>query len=343
MSLPKKTKIISIVVLLIVAIGCVIYINQPESNGSAQSTEDAYVQADFTTIAPQVAGNISSVQVSDNQYVKKGQLLATIDDRDYVIALETAKAQVASAKASIKNIQAHLEQQDTQIQQAQTSIQADSAALKLAKVNADRYRNLASDGSGTVQAMQQADTQLTIQNAILEKSQANLKTTQQHTSVILADLEKAKATLAQAETAQAAAELKLSYTKIIAPVNGTIGQKSVRVGSFVNIGKPLLTIVPLDAIYILANYRETQLTQVSVGQAVDIKVDALPNIQFKGVVESLAPASGSSYAAISPSNATGNFTKIVQRLPVRIQLNPNQTGQEKLKVGMSVIPKIHTK
>lgn len=343
MSLPKKTKIISIVVLLIVAIGCVIYINQPESNGSTQSTEDAYVQADFTTIAPQVAGNISSVLVSDNQYVKKGQLLATIDDRDYIIALETAKAQVASAKASIKNIQAHLEQQDTQIHQAQTSIQADSAALKLAKVNADRYRNLASDGSGTVQAMQQADTQLTIQNAILEKSYANLKTTQQHTSVILADLEKAKATLAQAETAQAAAELKLSYTKIIAPVNGTIGQKSVRVGSFVNIGKPLLAIVPLDAIYILANYRETQLAQVSVGQAVDIKVDALPNIQFKGVVESLAPASGSSYAAIAPSNATGNFTKIVQRLPVRIQLNPNQTGQDKLKVGMSVIPKIHTK
>ena len=340
MALPKKARIISAVLLSAVAIGGVLYLNRPESSASTQSTDDAYVHADFTTVAPQVSGTVAEVLIDDNQPVKKGELLAIIDDRDFVAALNAAKAQVASAQASIASLEAHLIQQQTAIRQAQAAVAADDAALKLARVNQARYRNLATDGSGTVQAQQQAEAQLSIQLARGEKSQAGLQAARQQVDILNADLEKARATLAHAQAAQATAELKLSYTRITAPISGTIGQKSVRIGAFVNAGKPLLAIVPLDAVYVTANFRETQLARVQTGQAVDIEVDALPGEALKGTVDSLGPASGASYSAVAPHNATGNFTKIVQRLPVRIRIDPDQTAAAKLRVGMSVTPSI---
>ncbi|TWC13417.1 MULTISPECIES: HlyD family secretion protein [unclassified Pseudomonas] len=339
MALPKKARI-SATLLLTVAIGGVFYLNRSESNASTQSTDDAYVHADFTTVAPQVSGTIETVFVEDNQPVKKGDLLALIDDRDFVASVNVAKAQVASAQAGIANLQARLIQQQTVIRQAQAAVAADDAALKLAKVNHTRYRNLAADGSGTVQAQQQAEAQLSVQQAGLEKSQAALQAARQQVDILKADLDQARATLAHAQAAQAIAELKLSYTRITAPINGTIGEKSVRVGAFVNAGKPLLAIVPLDAVYITANFRETQLARVQTGQAVDIEVDALPGETLTGTVQSLGPASGVSYSAIAPHNATGNFTKIVQRLPVRIRIEPDQPATAKLRVGMSVTPHI---
>jgi membrane fusion protein (multidrug efflux system) len=254
--------------------------------------------------------------------------------------VNAAKAQVESAQANIAGLQARLVLQETAIRQAQAAVEADDASFKLAKTNQARYRNLAADGSGTVQALQQAEAQLSIQLAAGEKNLAGLQAARQQVAILRADLEKAKAALAQAQSGQAAAELKLSYTRITAPVGGTIGQKSVRVGAFVNAGKPLLAIVPLDAVYITANFRETQLARVQTGQAVDIEVDALPGEALKGAVESLGPASGVSYSAVAPHNATGNFTKIVQRLPVRIRIDSGQPAAAKLRVGMSVTPKI---
>jgi len=341
MALPKKVQITS-AMLLVVAIGGVVYFNRPESAASIQSTDDAYVQADFTVVAPRVSGTVETVSVEDNQWVKKGDLLATLDDRDFVAAVNAAKAQVASAQAGISSLQAHLIQQHTAIRQAQAALAADEAALKLASVNHARYRNLATDGSGTVQAQQQAEAQLSIQSASRDKSQAVLEAARQQVDVLKADLEKATAALAHAQAAQAIAELKLSYTRITAPLDGTIGQKSVRVGAFVRTGSPLLAIVPLDAVYITANFRETQLAQVETSQAVSIDVDALPGQALEGTVQSLGPASGASYSAIAPHNATGNFTKIVQRIPVRIRLNPDQPAAARLRVGMSVTPHIRT-
>jgi len=343
MSLPKKTKIISIVVLLIVAIGCVIYINTPESSATRQSTEDAYVQADFTFVTPQVSGTIHRVLVEENQQVKAGDLLATINNEDFIVAVDAAKAQVENANAHIANIKARLAQQQTTIRQAQAAIDVDNAELKLAKENQTRYRNLAADGSGTVQAMQQAEAQLSIRLANRDKNLAGLDATKQQVDILKAELESAKATLSQAKAAQTAAELKLSYTQITAPITGMIGQKSVRAGTFVNTGKPLLVIVPLDKLYITANFRETQLAHIKTGQSVDFKVDALPNTILKGTVESVGPASGVSYSAVAPHNATGNFTKIVQRLPVRIHIIPNQPEAKNLRVGMSVVPTIYIK
>ncbi|WP_053156966.1 HlyD family secretion protein [Pseudomonas sp. Pf153] len=339
MALPKKAQIIS-AVLLAVGIGAVVYFNRPESSAAVQSTDDAYVLADFTTVAPQVSGTVQNVLVEDNQRVQQGDLLATLDDRDFVAAVNAAKAQVASARASIASLRAHLIQQNTAIRQAQAVVAADEAALKLAMVNQARYRNLAADGSGTVQARQQAEAQLSVQLAGRDRSQAGLQAARQHVDILKADLEKAQAGLAHAEAAQAIAELKLSYTRITAPISGTVGQKAVRVGAFVNTGSPLLAIVPLDAVYVTANFRETQLARVAAGQPVNIDVDALPGATFKGTVQSLGPASGVSYSAIAPHNATGNFTKIVQRLPVRIRLDADQPMMERLRVGMSVTPRI---
>jgi membrane fusion protein (multidrug efflux system) len=338
--LPKKAKIIISGLLLSTAIGGAIYLNRPESSASSQSTDDAYIQADFTTVAPQVSGTVDKVLIKDNQAVKKGDLLATIDDRDFVVAVNAAKAQFASNQASINSLETHLAQQKTVIRQAQAALAGDDAALKLASENEGRYRNLAADGSGTLQALQQAQAQMSIQMASREKSQAGLLFAQQQVETLKADLEKARAGLALARASQDAAELKLSYTRIIAPIDGLIGQKSVRVGAFINIGNPMLAIIPLNAVYITANFRETQLGRVQAGQLVNIKVDALPGVILKGAVDSIGPASGVSYSSVAPHNATGNFTKIVQRLPVRIRLNDNQRDAAKLKVGLSVTVKI---
>lgn len=339
MALPKT--ITSAALLLVVISGCALYLNRHESSASTQSTDDAYVQADFTTVAPQVSGTVHKVLIADNQLVKAGDLLATIDDRDFIVAVEAAKAQVEGAKATIVGLQERLDLQETAIRQAKAAVEADNASLKLARANRARYGNLATDGSGTLQALQQAEAQLSIQLATEEKNLAGLQAARQQVGILKADLEKAKAALSQAQSGQDAAELKLSYTRITAPVGGTIGQKSVRVGAFVNAGKPLLAIVPLDTVYIAANFRETQLAHVQAGHAVDIEVDALPGQVLKGRVESLGPASGVSYSAVAPHNATGNFTKIVQRLPVRITIDPGQPAASMLRVGMSVTPKIH--
>lgn len=340
MALPKTVKITSAALLLAVMIGGALYLNRPESSASTQSTDDAYVQADFTTVAAQVSGTVDKVLIEDNQFVKAGDLLATIDDRDFIVAVNAAKAQVESAQANIAGLQARLVLQETAIRQAQAAVEADDASLKLARTNQARYRNLAADGSGTVQALQQAEAKLSIQLAAGEKNLAGLQAARQQVAILKADMEKAKAALAQARSGQAAAELKLSYTRITAPVSGMIGQKSVRIGAFVNAGKPLLAIVPLDAVYITANFRETQLARVQTGQAVDIEVDALPGKVLKGMVESLGAASGVSYSAVAPHNATGNFTKIAQRFPVRIRIDPGQPAAAKLRVGMSVTPTI---
>jgi membrane fusion protein (multidrug efflux system) len=341
MALSRKTKLATVAALLIVTAVGLVGLSRPESSASIQSTNDAYIQADFTLVAPRVAGTVDHVFVQENQHVRKGQLLATLDDRDFVVAVKAANADVAEARANIISLKSHLAQQEGIIRQAQAGVAAAEASLKLSRDNQKRYRNLARDGSGTVQAMQKAEEQLRIQLASREKSTAGLQVARQQVAIVKADLEKAWAALAQAKAAQDAADLKLSYTRITAPISGTVGKKSVRTGAFVNIGSPLLAIVPLDAVYITADYRETQLARVRPGQPVDIAVDALPGDTLKGTVQSIGPASGVSYSAVAPHNATGNFTKIVQRLPVRIAVDRGQAMAAKLRVGMSVTPRIH--
>ncbi|WP_254783967.1 HlyD family secretion protein [Collimonas sp. OK307] len=315
-------------------------LNRHESDAEKQYTDDAYVQADFTLVAPRVAGQIAKVLVEDNETVRAGQLLAEIDDRDVQVMVAAANAEINSAQASVESINAHLLQQANVIQQADAAVVADDASIALAQANLQRYRNLAKDGSGTLQEAQQADAQLRIQQATRQRDQAAQGAARQQVNVLRADLKKAQAALARANAALSSAQLNLSYTRISAPVAGTVARRSVRVGSYVTVGNPLLALVPLDSLYIEANYRETQLVGVHPGQAVRIKVDALPGVILTGRVTSLGPASDVSFSPIAPHNATGNFTKIVQRLPLRINLSPGQKAIGQLRVGMSVQPTI---
>lgn len=315
-------------------------LNRSESSAPTQSTDDAYVQADFTVIVPQVAGVIARVDVADNQEVQAGAPLVSIDERDLRIALDNAKAHVASAQANIESLQAQLDRQQSAIAQARAVLTASNAHLKLAEANRDRFANLAHDGSGTIQAQQQAEAEWDVQRAACERDQAGLRSAEQQTAILRAEVEKAHAALLAAQAEKAGADLNLSYTSIVAPVSGVVAQRKARVGGYVRVGEPLVTLVPLDAVYVEANLRETQMALVRGSQPVSITVDALPGVRLKGSVESLGPASGVSFSTVPPHNATGNFTKIVQRLPVRIRLDPGQEDVRKLRVGMSVHPEI---
>ncbi len=308
-----------------------------------ESTDDAYVKADFTTVAPKVSGYIADVLVEDNQAVKAGQVLARIDDRDYQTALAQAKADVASAQADIHNIDAQLIEQQSVIDQAEAAIVADQAGVKFAKDDHDRYVKLTAGKITSVQDEQRALTLLKQQSAQLQSDQAALAAAHQRVQVLNTARTKAETQVTRLEAVVQQAELNLSYTTIVAPVDGTVGARSLRVGQYVQAGTQLMAVVPLQAVYVVANFKETQLTNVTAGQPVEISVDTFPGVTFKGRVDSLSPASGLEFALLPPDNATGNFTKIVQRIPVKIVLDPNDAYAGRLRSGMSVEPTIDTK
>lgn len=341
MSLPHPAKI-AIATMLVAAFGSAIYLyTRNEGHGPEQTTTDAYVITDSTFVASKVAGNILEAHVEDNQYVRKGQLLATIDDRDFVVAVESAKADLANAQAEFARLNARIQQQGSAVKQAAAGITADSAATVFAQANLERYSDLSTDGSATMQEKQQADSQLRIAQARGIQSSAARDSAQQQIAVLEAEKQQAQAHIAKAQAALHLGELNLSYTKVVAPIDGMVGQRKMRVGAYVHVGAPLLAVVPLQQAYVEANFRETQLERIRPGQPVTIKVDMLPGTVLKGHVESISPASGVAFSAIAPDNATGNFTKVVQRLPVKITLDPGQAATTALRVGMSVIPTVH--
>lgn len=343
MTLPRPAKIaVSITFACVIAASTYLYFHE-EGRASAQTTTDAYVRADSTFVAPRIAGQVASVLVADNQIVKKGQLLATIDDADFVVAIASASADVENARADILRLKASVQQQTSVIQQAVAAISADNAAIAFAEADAKRYANLSLDGSGTVQERQQSQSQHQIAIAKRTEHMAARDAAQQQTGVLHAQEKQAEARLEKAIAALDAAKLNLSYTKITAPIDGVVGQRTVRVGAFVHVGAPLLAVVPIEDAYIEANFRETQLERVSPGQAVTIAVDMLPGVKLRGHVDSIAPASGIAFSPIAPDNATGNFTKVVQRLPVKIRIDRGQAAALNLRVGMSVVPTVHVK
>jgi len=307
-----------------------------------QSTDDAYVKADFTVIAPKVAGYITDVLVEDNQPVKAGQVLARIDDRDFRTALDQARADVTAAEAAIGNLDAQLDLQQSMIVQQQANIAAAEAASKFAAADQARYRNLMQSGFGSVQRAQQTAAASSEKLAAVEGNRAGLAAAQKKIEVL--KTERAQL-VAQAERDRAVAhqaELNLSYTTITAPVDGTVGARSLRVGQYVQAGSQLMAVVPLHAVYVVANFKETQLTYVRQGQPVEVEIDSFPGVKLTGHVDSLSPASGLEFSLLPPDNATGNFTKIVQRIPVKIVFD-NDRLAGLLRSGMSVTPVIDTK
>src|ERR1700716_3279372 len=286
-----------------------------------ETTDDAYVKADSTIIAPKVSGYIAQVLVYDNQPATAGQLLAKIDDRDFRAALRQADADVAASEAAVRNLDAQLALQQPIIEQGTADIAAAEANLKFAQEEQARYDGLMKTGSGTVQRAQQTDAALRASNAQLQHAKSGLLAAERKVDVLTTERSQAVAQRHRAHAAEQQAALNLSYTAVTAPVDGTVGARSLRVGQFVQAGTQLMAVVPLDAVYVVANFEETQLTHVRSGQPVDIRIDSFHGTTLRGHVDSLSPASGLEFALLPPDNATGNFTKIVQRVPVKIVLD----------------------
>lgn len=317
---------------------CIIYIGYQLLGGSAvQSTDDAYIRADSVLVSPRLSGQIAKVAVEDNQWVTAGQLLAELDDRDFLVAQAAAACNVQAAAAELKNLDASIERQEAVIDQAAATTRATAASLKFAQANAQRYLNLSNAGAGTQQEHQRAEAELLGWQATRDRDEASRIAAVKTLKVLKARLEVSKAALARADAARKQADLNLSYTKITAPQDGMIGQRSVRVGAYVAQGQPLMAVVPLKKAFVVANFRETQLAQMHAQQAVGLRVDSFPDHDFKGRIESLAPATGLSFSEIAPDNATGNFTKVVQRIPVKIIFDQPQADLDRLRIGMSVV------
>lgn len=307
------------------------------------STDDAYVKADSSAVAPKVSGYLKTVLVGDNQRVKAGQVVAVIDDADYATALEQAKADVAAAKATVEAKKASLATQQQVIAAASASVDIDRANEKFAEQNDKRYAKLAVDKIAPVQTAELASSSFAANRATTARDTASLEAARKQVVLLQAEVAQAQAALSRSHALQHQAELNLSYSKVIAPIDGVVGNRTLRTGQYVQAGTQLMTIVPTQDAYVVANFKETQLTDVRPGQAVDIEVDMFPGQVYHGHVDSIAPASGQEFALLPPDNATGNFTKVVQRIPVRIILDRNAAISDLLRPGMSVEPSIDTR
>lgn len=292
-------------------------------------TDDAYLAADSSLIAAKIPGYVTAVEVRQDQKVTQGQVLAVIDPRDYQNALAAAKAECA-------NDQAALVLQQARIEAAKAAVTGDQARLKFAQTDALRYAALSANGASARQQTDEASTALATASAQLQADQANL-------AAAAAEVDVLNAALASATAHDAQAALDLENTQIRAPFEGVVGDKSVAVGDYLQPGAGIMAVVPLSQVYVVANYKETQIEDIRPGQRVSVQVDGFPDLNVQGHVDSVFPASGQEFALLPPDNATGNFTKIVQRVPVKIvlDLTPDLIG--KLRPGMSVEPEIDTR
>jgi membrane fusion protein, multidrug efflux system len=305
-----------------------------------QSTDDAFITARQTALAPKVSGYITAVPVTDNEHIANGDVIARIDDRDYRIALDQAEAQVAAAQASIENIDAQLQVQQAQISANEAQVEQAQAALVFAQQQAVRYQHLAQTGYGTVQNDQQWTSQQHQQEAALRSAQATLKLSQRQIEALKAQRSSAVASLAQAKARRDQAQLNLSYTTVTAAQPGRVVNLSAAVGQFAQPGTNLSMFVP-DQIWVTANFKEIQLDRMRPGQPVTLEIDAYPEREILGHVDSVQPGSGTAFSLLPAQNATGNYVKIVQRVPVKIVMD-DPPADVALGPGMSVVPTVRT-
>jgi membrane fusion protein, multidrug efflux system len=315
-----------------------------EWTGSAaiQTTNDAYVRAETTRLSSRVAGEVLTVAVDDFQRVKAGDLLIQIDPADYQAQVAQAEAGVVGAQAALDNLANQVELQYATIAQAEAQQVSAAAQQVETREEQERQQSLSQTEAGTRQKLEQATAAYARAEADVRASRAFIAA-QKHQLEVLAGTKKQRAAdLEGAKAILAAAKLKLGYTRIVAPFNGVTGERQVQPNDYVNIGTNLINVVPLPNVYVIANYKETQLTRVKPGQSVDLTVDSFPHEKLHGRVERISPASGSQFALLPPDNATGNFTKVVQRVPVRIALDNGQPLLQRLLPGMSVVANINT-
>jgi membrane fusion protein, multidrug efflux system len=301
-----------------------------------ESTDDAFIAARNFSVAPKVGGYVVEVPVTDNQHVSAGDLLTRIDDRDYSIAADQAQAQVAVAQANIGNIRAQIDSQRQQIDQAKAQVDQAEAQLKFAQQEEDRAKDLVDKGAGTVQREQQTRSDLQAQQANTTRTKAALAAAELGIKTLEAQLESARASLQQAQAQLDQANLNLQYTKVMAAQSGRVVKLSGAVGTFASAGQSLMIFVP-DEVWIVANYKETQLKNMRPGQPVEVRIDASPDHKLAGRVDSVQPGSGTAFSLLPAENATGNYVKVVQRVPVKIVVD-NWPADVPVGPGMSVVP-----
>jgi membrane fusion protein (multidrug efflux system) len=308
-----------------------------------EETDDAYMAGDLTPLSSKVSGYVATVPVSDFQTVRKGDLVVEIDPADYASQLAQASANLATARATLTNLANQKDIQRALIRQAEATIQATSADLVRYSLEAQRQNTLLQTRvAGTQQLVEQADANQKRTAAQLQLNTAQLD--QQKAVLASLDVQQEELT-AQVRAAEAQEQLarnNLGYTRIVSPVDGLLGQRQVRAGQFVNVGTQVIAVMPLSNIWVIANYKETQMTSVRLGQHARVTVDAFPDLKLSGHVDSWSPGTGSTFALLAPDNATGNFTKVVQRVPVKIVLDANPSLGTLVRPGMSVEATIDT-
>lgn len=309
-----------------------------------ETTDNAFLQADKVVVAPKIGGFVAEVFAADNQPVKAGQLLARIDDRDFRVAFLQSQADLDKSRASLDGVAAALIQQQAKIAEAKADVANMTAALDFATEEQTRYGDLWRRGAGTIQRSHQATSDLLQKQAALDKAKAAYDAAQKQTEALRSLEAAARASLQRSEINLEQAKLNLEYTTISAPIDGVVSDRALRKGQLAQPGSNLLTLVPMgDAIYLVANFKETQVGAMIEGQAVTFTVDAFGDHVFHGRIDSFAPGTGAQFALLPPENATGNFTKIVQRVPVKIVLVGGDALIQRLRPGLSAEASVDTR
>jgi len=307
------------------------------------TTDDAYVRADMAVLAAKVPGYVAEVKVSDNQMVKQGDVLVKIDDGDYQLALASSEARLAAQQATVTRLILQYEAQGTAIEQAEAALRAAEGDVVRSAADLERAQKLASNDYGSRQRFDQALADDVRARANLAGAKAGLHGAQLALQVLKAQRAEAEAGLRDSESAVGKAKRDLDFATIRAPFSGMIGNRAAQPGQYVQPGSRLMALVPLESVYIEANYKETQLAKLKLGLKAQIAVDAYPGRVFEGHVQGIAPASGALFSLLPPENATGNFTKIVQRFPVRITIDVPEDAKGLLRPGMSVVATIDSR
>jgi membrane fusion protein, multidrug efflux system len=341
--ITRKQKIFSIVGVLGAIAGVWFGTNYVLIGRFLVTTDDAYVRANNTVLGAKVAGYVSKIAVPDNSEVKAGDLLFQIDDGDYVIAVNNAKAKIATQEATIERIGRQVVAQQSAVEQAKAQLDSAQAAVKRADSDFTRQQQLTDRGWASKAIYDQSLATRDQSAAGVQSAQAQLDAAQAQVDVIKSQKAEAEGQLAELKTSLAKAERDLAFTTVRAPVDGVFSNRLVNEGDYIQVGQRMANVVPLDDVYIDANFKETQLERIRPGHPVSIAVDALSGNDLTGYVESLAPASGSVFTLLPPDNATGNFTKVVQRLPIRIRVPAAVAKEHLLRAGMSVIVSVNTK
>jgi membrane fusion protein (multidrug efflux system) len=341
-SKPKTLRRAGLLLLATVALGSGLWfgIDWWRNGRFIVSTDDAYVGAEMATISAKLAANIASVSVVQNQEVKAGQPLVALDDGDWRIALESAQAKTATARATLARIDSQIEAGRASLDQAKAQENSAQAGVTRTLADFDRANSLAAKSYGSQATLDAATAARDQARAALISAQAGVTAADANIKVLQAQRVEAARQIDELRVAEDKAERDLTFTKVSAPINGLVANTNVQLGDLVSAGKRLMSIVPLDQVYVDANFKETQVGPLKIGDKATITVDALPDQVFEGKVSGIAGGTGSVFTLLPPDNATGNFTKIVQRVPVRIALAPDSTAKHVLRPGMSVVVKI---